>query len=155
MTRDSHAWARLGQLLKQARLARGLKQAELADLAYVSTASVQSAEAGTVPKTRMPTTLGPIATALGWAAGTIDHVLDGGLPPDVAPGDGWQDVSVQKQLDEEQLAGIMTHAMVRATEHATAAEIRAATKIALDELRRQGYLSETNSVQPSTNGGNT
>lgn len=156
MTRDPHAWARLGQLLKQARLARGLKQSELADLAGVSTASVQSAEAGSKPKTRMPTTLGPIASALGWPAGTVDHVLDGGLPPGPPEPTQWRDAPVPQQLiDEEQLAGIMTHAMVRATEHATAAEIRAATKIALDELRRQGYLIETDRVEPSTNGANT
>lgn len=155
MTRDPHAWARLGQLLKQARLARGLKQRELADQANVSTASVQAAEAGAVPKTRMPTTLGPIATALGWPAGSVDKVLDGGDPPTAPSAEGWRDVSVQQQIDDEQFAGIMTTAMVRATENTTSAEIRAATRIALDELRRQGYLTETNRVQPSTNGVNT
>ncbi|MFY0511843.1 hypothetical protein ACOMD4_15875 [Streptomyces anulatus] len=151
MNRDPHAWARLGHKLKEARLARGLKQSDIADEASVSLASVQSAEAGTVPKSRMPITLPPIAAALGWKQGSVDAVLDGGDPlVDSSESGQWRDVSVQQQLDEERLAGIMTTAMVRATEHATAAEIRAATKIALDELRRQGYLPETNSVQPST-----
>ncbi|ONI48675.1 MULTISPECIES: helix-turn-helix domain-containing protein [unclassified Streptomyces] len=151
MNRDPLAWARLGQKLKQARLARGLKQSDIATEADVSLASVQSAEAGTVPKSRMPITLPPIAAALGWKQGSVDAVLDGG-EPDLEPSDSeWRTVPVeQQQIDEEQLAGIMTNAMVRATEHATAAEIRAATRIALDELRRQGYLPETNSVQPST-----
>lgn len=155
MNRDPQAWARLGHLLKQARLARGLKQSELADRASVSTASVQAAEAGTAPKTRMPTTIGPIATALGWPAGSIDAVLEGGEPLAVEVVDGWQDVPVQQQIDAELMEGVITSAIVRATDSVTSAEIRAATKIALDELRRQGYLAETNSVQPSTNSANT
>ncbi|MFJ6615415.1 helix-turn-helix domain-containing protein [Streptomyces sp. NPDC091289] len=150
MNRDPHAWARLGHLLKQARLARGLKQGDVADLAGVSLASVQSAEAGTVPKARMPITLGPIATALGWKAGAIEEVLAGGEPTVGAPADEWRDVSVQRQVDEEVAEGIVTSAMVRATENATPAEIREATRLILDAFRRQGLIAETNGVQPST-----
>jgi transcriptional regulator with XRE-family HTH domain len=151
MNRDPQAWARLGRALRTAREQRRLSQDELAERAGVSTASVQSLEAGTVPKSRMPITLAPVAQALGWPTGAAAAVLEGEAPPD----SGWRDVPVaQHQLDEERVAGIMTNAMVRATEHATAAEIRAATKIALDELRRQGLLSETNSVQPSSNPAN-
>ncbi|MEU0102438.1 helix-turn-helix transcriptional regulator [Streptomyces sp. NPDC006267] len=150
MNRDPHAWARLGQKLKATRLARGLKQSDIAEEASVSLASVQSAEAGTMPKSRMPITLPPIAAALGWRQGSVDAVLDGG-EPDLEPADSeWRDVSVQQQIDEEQLAGIMTNSMVRAMKNTPSGEIRAATRIALDELRRQGYLPETNSVQPST-----
>lgn len=155
MTRDPHAWARLGQLLKQARLARGLKQSELAAQASVSTASVQAAEAGAVPKARMPTSLGPIAAALGWPIGTVDTVLDGGNPPTAPGAEGWQDVSVQRHLDAEQASSIMTNAMVRAMKKTPSDEIRAATQIALDELRRHGYLAKTDCVQPSTNGADT
>lgn len=151
MNRDPHAWARLGHALRIAREHAGHSQDELAALADVSTASVQSAEAGTVPKSRMPFTLGPIARALGWPQGAVDAVLAGAEPP----GSTWQDVPVQRLLDEETASGILTNAMVRATEHTTSAEIRAATKIALDELRRHGYLAETDGVQPSTNGANT
>lgn len=151
MNRDPEAWARLGRALRNAREHRGLTQSELGELAGVSGRSVQDAEGGAVPKARMPYTIGRIASALGWPEGAVDTVLEGHGPP----GDGWQDMSVQQHLDEEQLAGIMTHAMVRATEHATTAEIREATRLALDELRRQGYLPETNSVQPSTNRGNS
>lgn len=153
MNRDPHAWARLGRALRTAREQRRLSQDELADLADVSTASVQSLEAGTVPKSRMPITLAPVAQTLGWPAGATDAVLAGAEPPD---GDSWQDVPVPQQLlDAEQLEGIMTNAMVRATEHATAAEIRAATKIFLDELRRRGVIAETDGAQPSTDGANT
>lgn len=150
MNRDPDAWARLGRALRNAREHRGLTQQDLGEMAGTSARSVQDAEGGAVPKARMPYTIGRIAAALGWPEGAVDAVLDGKAPP----GDGWQDVPVQ-QLDEEQLAGIMTTAMVRATEHTTSAEIRAATQIALDELRRQGYLPETNSVQPSANQANT
>jgi hypothetical protein len=104
-------------------------------MAGTSGRSVQDAEAGTVPKSRMPYTLGRIASALGWPEGAVDAVLEGAAPP----GEGWRDAPV-REIDEEQVAGIITNAMVRATENATSAEIRAATKIALDELRRQGLL---------------
>lgn len=151
MNRDPHAWARLGHALRTTREQLRLSQDQLAERAGVSTASVQSLEGGNVPKSRMPLTLAPVAQALGWASGDAAAVLEGGEPPRSE----WRDAPVsQAYLDEERVAGIMTNAMVRATEHATAAEIRAATRIALDELRRQGLLSETNSVQPSTNPAN-
>lgn len=143
MNRDPAAWARLGRALRTAREHRGLTQQEVGELAGVSARSVQDAEGGAVPKARMPYTIGRIASALGWPEGGVDAVLEGEPPP----GDGWQTASVQQQIGEEQLAGIITHAMVRATEHATTAEIREATRLALDELRRQGYLGETNGVQ--------
>ncbi|WP_411119027.1 helix-turn-helix domain-containing protein [Streptomyces sp. 058-1L] len=151
MNRDPLAWARLGQKLKQARLARGLKQSDIANEADVSLASVQSVEAGTVPKSRMPITLGPIAAALGWRAGSVDAVLDGGEPVIDSPDGEWQTVVAdQRQLEAEHLEGIMMNSMVRAMKNTPSGEIRAATQNALDELRRQGYLPETNSVQPST-----
>ncbi|MFI2314132.1 hypothetical protein AMK17_25170 [Streptomyces sp. CB00072] len=152
MNRDPQSWARLGQALRTAREHRGHTQQELAEAADVSGRSVRDAEAGAVPKARMPYTLGRIAAALGWPEGAVDAVLDGAAPP----GEGWRDAPVEQgQIDAEQLAGIMTNAMVRATEHATAAEIRAATKIALDELRKQGIIRETDGVQPSTNQANS
>lgn len=135
MNRDPKAWARLGRALRNEREHRGLTQQELGELAGVSGRSVQDAEAGKVPQARMPYTIGRIASALGWPQGAVDKVLEGAA----APGAGWQDVPV-RQLDEEKVAGIITHAMVRATENATTAEIRKATKMALDELRRQGLL---------------
>lgn len=148
MTRDPEAWARLGQALRTARTHRGLTLAELGDLAGVSARAVQDAEAGTVPKKRMPPTVSKIAAALGWPEGAAEATLEGEAPPDA----GWQDVPVRaQQLREEAVAGIITNAMVRATDHATAAEIRAATKIALDELRKQGFISETDGVQPEPN----
>lgn len=150
MDRDPQSWARLGRTLRTAREHRGLTQEELGELAGVSGRSVQDAEAGTVPKKRMPYTIGRIAAALGWQEGGVDAVLDGQAPP----GDGWQDVPVQQQVDAEVASGVITNAMVRATEHATAAEIRAATKIALDEFRRLGLIAETDGVQPSSNDAN-
>lgn len=144
MTRDPDAWARLGQALRTARSHRGLTQRELADLAGVSARAVQDAEGGTVPKKRMPQTLGKIASMLGWPEGGVDAVLDGASPP--VP--GWKDVSVDQQLAEERVSGILTNAMVRAMSGTPAAEIRAATRMALDELRRAGFISETDGVQP-------
>ncbi len=135
-------WARLGGALKESRERHGLTQEELAERADVSTKSVQDAESGKVPKSRMPYTLAPIARTLGWPAGAVDSVLAGGEPPG-----GWQ--SVRVEIEEEQAESIIVNAMVRATDNATSTEIRNAAKIALDDLRRYGYLRETNETQPN------
>jgi len=135
MNRDPHAWARLGRALRSAREHRGLTQQELGEMAGTSGRSVQDAEAGTVPKARMPYTLGRIASALGWPEGAVDAVLEGAAPP----GEGWRDVPAQADV-EERYESILTNAMVRAMEGTPAAEIKKATKIALDEFRRQGLL---------------
>lgn len=142
MTQDPDTWSRLGGALRESRERQGLTQDELAVKAGVSTKSVQDAEAGKVPKSRMPYTLAPIAKALGWPAGAVDSMLAGGEPPG-----GWQDVGVGIEGDE--VEAIFTNAMVRATNNATAAEIRNAVKIAMDDLRRRGYVSETNATQPN------
>lgn len=135
MNRDPEGWARLGQALASARRALGLTQEELATEAGVGLGSVKNAEAGTVPKARMPYTIPAIAKALGWPDGSVDGVLAGGAPPG-----GWSDVSVQKQISGEQLEAEMTHAMVRASDTATAADIKAATKAAMDVLRQHGLI---------------
>ena len=142
MNRDPKAWERLGKALRSGRERLGLTQQELASQADVSGRAVQTAELGKVPKARMPFTLAPIARVLGWPPGAIEAVLDGAEPPG-----GWRDVPAQPQIDAERLGAIITNAMVRATEHATAAEIRAATRIAVEEMRRQGLLSTTDAVQ--------
>lgn len=135
MNRDPEVWARLGQALASARRALGLTQEELAERAGVGLGSVKSAEAGTVPKARMPYTIPAIARALGWPDGAVDAVLDGGAPPG-----GWGDVSVQQHVDTERLEADLTHAFVRSSGGATGAEIQAATKAALDVLRRHGLI---------------
>lgn len=146
MTRDPEAWARLGQALRTARAHRGLTQQELAESAGVSARAVQDAEGGTVPKARMPQSIDKIAAALGWPEGGVIAILNG-----VTEAGGWQDTPVRRHLAEEKVEGILTNAMVRAMSGTPAEEIRAATKIALDELRRQGFISETDGVQPEPN----
>jgi transcriptional regulator with XRE-family HTH domain len=151
MNRDPEAWARLGRALRTTREHRGLTQQEVADLAGVSARSVRDAEAGAVPKARMPYTISRIAAALDWPEGAIDAVLAGAGPP----GGEWQDVPVQAQVDEETVTGLIDSAMVRAMNNATPAEIREATRLAVDALRRHGVISETDGAQPSTDGANT
>jgi transcriptional regulator with XRE-family HTH domain len=135
MIRDPEGWARLGQAFATARKTQGLTQEELARQSGVSLGSVQNAEAGQVPKARMPQSLYPIAKALGWPDGFIDDILRGGAPPG-----GWSDVSVQKQVSEQQLKVELSHAIVRAAGTATGTEIEAATKAALDVLRQHGLI---------------
>lgn len=148
MNRDPDAWVRLGRALREARERKGLSQGEVAKLASVAIKSVQSAEAGTVPKSRMPQSLAPIAQAVGWPAGSVASVLAGGEPPG-----GW--LTVQIDLEDDQIRSIIANAMVRATSAATAEEIRNATQIAVDDLRRIGALRETIATQANELNGNS
>lgn len=150
MDRDPQSWARLGRTLRTAREHRRLTQEELGDLAGVSGRSVQDAEAGTVPKRRMPYTIGRIASALGWPEGGVDAVLNG----QALPGDTWRNVPVQQQVDAEVASGVITNAMVRATSKTTSDEIKEAVELALDEFRRLGLIAETDGVQPSPDDAN-
>lgn len=135
MNRDPEGWSRLGQAIATARRTQGLRQEDLAERAGVSLGSVQNAEGGAVPKARMPQTLHPIAKALGWPDDAIDNILAGGAPPG-----GWADVSAQEHVDVERLEVEMTHAMVRATDGVTTADIKRATKAAMDVLRQHGMI---------------
>ncbi|MFJ7070135.1 helix-turn-helix domain-containing protein [Streptomyces sp. NPDC101115] len=135
MNRDPQAWARLGQALANARQAQGLTQEQLAVKAGVSLGSVQNAEAGQVPKARMPYTIRSVAKALGWPDAAVDDILDGGQPPE-----GWRDIPVQQQITAERLEEILTRAMVHASDNITGAEVKKATQEALDALRREGLI---------------
>ena len=140
---DPEAWARLGRAVRLAREAKGLTQEQLGGRAGVSGRIVQSVEAGSVPRRRMPYTLTPIARELGWPVGTVDEILAGGAAP------GWRDVEVRPQVDAAAVESAISSAMVRATDNATAAEIRRAVDLALDELRRAGVVPETDGAQPT------
>jgi hypothetical protein len=83
----------------------------------------------------MPYTLPAIAAALGWPTGRVDQVLD-----DQDPSTGWRSVGVQAEIDADELESIITNAMVRATENATAAQIRDAARIAVAEMRKRGMI---------------
>lgn len=147
MNRDPQAWARLGRALRDARERQGSTQAEVAARADVSTKSVQEAEAGKVPRARMPYTIAPVAQALGWPGGAVEAVLEGADPPG-----GWRDKPVQ--IDSEAVAAIIGQALIRATDNITTAEIRHATQIAVDELRRRGLIPDVNETQSKSTSGN-
>lgn len=133
MIKDPAAWGRLGAALRNARLRQGMSQRVLAQTAGVSVPAVQSAEAGKVPKGRMPYTLPRIAAALGWPEDAIDRILAG----DASPG---EETSVQHIVDEQRVGGIITGAIVHHIDGASAPEIRAATEAALEALRREGLI---------------
>lgn len=135
MIRDPHAWARLAKAIATKRQAQGLRQEDLAAKAGVSLGSVQNAESGTPPKARMPQSLPPIVKALGLPEDWIDGVLAGREPTGE-----WRNVDVQAVVDEERLEADLTNALVRSSDQATAAEIKVATKAALDVLRQHGLI---------------
>lgn len=135
MTQDPGTWGRLGDALRADRERQGITQAQLASSAGVSIGAVQDAESGRVPRKRMPYTITRIANILGWPPGTVEHILQGG---DIPTG-----VWVQRPAAPDPgdvAAEIISGAMVRATDHATAAEIREAARIAVEEMRRRGVL---------------
>ncbi|MEU7032750.1 helix-turn-helix transcriptional regulator [Streptomyces sp. NPDC046237] len=70
-------WERLGRALRTARQYSSRSQEEVAQAAGVSLGSVQAAEAGKPPKTRMPYTVPAIARALDWPAGAVEGILNG------------------------------------------------------------------------------
>lgn len=72
------AWQRLGHRIRAERERRGMSRRALAELAGISSGSVQSAEKGFVPRGRWPQTLSAIERALGWSPGSMRSVLDGG-----------------------------------------------------------------------------
>lgn len=145
MNRDPQAWARLGRALKNARERQGTTQEDLARQAGVSSRTVHEAEGGKVPKSRMPYTLAPIARALGWPAGSVEAVLGGAEPPG-----GWTDIPVH--VDPETVTAIIGNAMLRAADNVTAAEIRRATQIAVEELRRAGIIPQSDEASPTSEG---
>ncbi|MFI9465690.1 helix-turn-helix transcriptional regulator [Streptomyces xiamenensis] len=144
MNRDPQAWLLLARALREARGHQGLTQAQLAEKADVSVAAIRSAETGTVPEKRMPPTLPKIGRALGWPAGTAEAILGGAEPPG-----GWVE-SAPPPLSAGDIEAAMTRAIVTATDHVTAAEIREAVRITLDELRQKGVVSETVDTQRNT-----
>ncbi|MYS34891.1 helix-turn-helix protein [Streptomyces sp. KhCrAH-43] len=82
--RDPQAWSRLGQKIREAREAQGYSRKRLSELAGVSEKSIQVAEEGRTPRARWPQSLTLIEDGLGWARGSMQHVLDGG-EPSIAP----------------------------------------------------------------------
>lgn len=78
-------WARLATAIREARASLGWTQQQLAEQAQVSLATVQHLEAGKT-RSRRPMSADRVATALGWASGSVDSLLAGGEPiPGGAP----------------------------------------------------------------------
>ncbi len=80
MNRDPESWTRLGRAVRSDRQRQGLSRDQLAQQAGVSPKSIQSAEEGRVPRGRWPYTLDAIERGLGWASGSMQAILDGGMP---------------------------------------------------------------------------
>ncbi|WP_145499216.1 helix-turn-helix domain-containing protein [Streptomyces sp. CFMR 7] len=78
--RGPEAWTRLGTKIREAREAQGFSRKALSELSGVSEKSIQVAEEGREPRARWPQSLSLIEAGLGWAKGSMEHVLDGGEP---------------------------------------------------------------------------
>lgn len=79
MTRD---WARLGEALKGARVARGIEQQEVAQTIGVKRGALNNIEHGRIA--RVTSTVLAYARLVGWTDKSIDLVLNGGDPVCVA-----------------------------------------------------------------------
>ncbi|WP_202234426.1 helix-turn-helix domain-containing protein [Actinacidiphila reveromycinica] len=75
MTRD---WARLGEKLRAARIARGVEQQDVAEAIGVKRGALHNIEKGSIRKVT-PTVLA-YARTVGWTPESVDLVLDGGEP---------------------------------------------------------------------------
>lgn len=89
-------WPRFGQKLKAARVAKKLKQRELADLVGVSVATVQAIEGG-ASFARITLTVRALARAVGWQEGSEDVVLAGGDPVYVSVVDASEQLEIVDQ----------------------------------------------------------
>ncbi|WP_405549500.1 hypothetical protein OG215_25105 [Streptomyces globisporus] len=78
--RGPEAWTRLGTKIRESREAQGFSRKTLSRISGVSEKSIQVAEEGREPRARWPQSLSLIEAGLGWARGSMEHVLDGGEP---------------------------------------------------------------------------
>lgn len=76
--RRADDWDRLADFVKTRRGTLGMTQDELATRAGVDKKTIYAIESA--PGRRRMTTLGGLERALGWAEGSIRHVLNGGEP---------------------------------------------------------------------------
>lgn len=82
-TTGQQDWTRLGRMLRQARIAAGIKrQSDLAAAVGLSTKTIGNYERGREPDTAptVPDGYHAVATRLGWAPGSVERVLAGGDP---------------------------------------------------------------------------
>ncbi|MEU0181759.1 hypothetical protein ABZ312_11305 [Streptomyces sp. NPDC006207] len=84
----------------------------------------------------MPQSLGPIARVLEWPPGTIEAILDGGLPP------GWAEPEERPLATVEQISAIVLRAALQSTDNVTAKEMRKLTALIVDELRQLGLVAD-------------
>lgn len=71
-------WTRLGQQLRAARDARGLKQRNVADALGVGRGALHNIEHGAV--SQISSTIREYGRLVGWAEGSVEAVLQGGDP---------------------------------------------------------------------------
>jgi DNA-binding XRE family transcriptional regulator len=105
----SEDWARLAEAIAKARKARRWTQEQLAAEAGIGYSTVQRLESGR-PFSRRPSTLIPVAWALGWDDGSVTSILAGGDPtmrPDRVDADDRAGV----QGPSAQLPARVTHAL--------------------------------------------
>lgn len=74
-------WAHFGSVVKAARTAKGMTQADLAAEVGVSLSTVQGIERGARTQQKILPVHGAVFRALGWEEATIKVVLQGGQPP--------------------------------------------------------------------------
>lgn len=77
-------WQSLGEAIRDARIARGLTQDDLAKLAQVARATVQNLEQGRTFH-RVPPSLARVAAGLGWSPDRPAAILEGRTVVEVTP----------------------------------------------------------------------
>jgi transcriptional regulator with XRE-family HTH domain len=95
---DSAAWEQLGKIARRRREELGLTQAEVAGLAGIATQTVHRLEKGVRPS-RYTSSWSKLERALGWLPGSIDAILEGGMPAAGSYGVRFLPVPIDKKTE--------------------------------------------------------
>lgn len=130
--------ARLGELIRSRRLELDMSKRAVSTAAGLSINTYQRVEDGYSVR---DVTYAKIENILGWAAGSVQEILDGASDPVIVERGAVRGV-VHAKVPEADLEGAVTSAFVAVSDTMTAAEIRDLSRRVLDELRRRGIVEE-------------
>jgi len=135
---DNESLQRLGKLMAQRRMELNLSKRATSEAAGISINTYQRVEDGSPVR---DVTYAKIENALGWAAGSVQEILDGATEPVlISPGPRHR-VDVAR-VPEDALRGAVTSAFVAVSDTLTGAEIRELSRRVIEDLKRQGIVDD-------------
>jgi transcriptional regulator with XRE-family HTH domain len=135
---DQESLQRLGKLMAQRRMELNMSKRATSEAAGISINTYQRIEDGRPVR---DVTYAKIENALGWAAGSIQEILDGATEPVLVERGAVRGI-VHAKVPEADLEGAVTSAFVAVSDTLTGAEIRDLSRRVLDELKRRGIVGD-------------